>query len=285
MAEVAIVTDSIACLPPELLGQYLIKVVPLNIFFNGKIYREGVDITPTEAYELLDRDPDKFATSPGSAGDYLEAYREASAQARSVLCITLSSQLSTLYQMATVAKDEARKDLPGTRIEVLDTLNAASGEGLIVLAAARAAASGKDLAEVIDEAQAVKTKVTTAGLFDSISHIYRTGRVPQLVSQLGAVIKIKPLFTITGGLVKVSGVYRSKDSGTSKLLAVMKEKVGSRPVHVIVSHAGDPDAGEKLKQQVASEFNCVELWLSDFSPIMGYATGRGTLALAYYEEN
>jgi len=281
MPEVGIITDSIACLPASLVAQYELRVVPLNIYCNGNIYREGVDISPSEAYDLLDKDPEQFTTSPASAGDYLEAYREMSSRYRNILCITLSSGLSTLYDMACVARQEAAAKLPGTRIEVLDTINAAAGEGIIVLAAARAAAAGHDMDEVIRVFRDVREKTSTYGLFETIRHVYRTGRIPRAVSQLGAKISIKPVFHIDDGKVKIIGASHSRKNGQEKLLDIMRRKAGDSPRQVIVSHAGDLDAGENLKQMVTAAFNCDELWLSDFSPIMGYATGRGTLVLAF----
>lgn len=98
MPEVAVVTDSIACLTRELVEQYGIGVVPLNFYAGGKLYRDGVDVTPSEAYELFLKDPEFFKTSTASPGECLNAYREASQQARSILCVTISSKLSTVYQ-------------------------------------------------------------------------------------------------------------------------------------------------------------------------------------------
>lgn len=121
MRKVAIVADSIACLTPEMVRQYQVYIVPVNIHFDGKIYRDGVGITSTEAYQLLVEVPDYFASSPASAGEYASAYRQASSQAESILCLTLSARISTLYDMAGVAKEEAKKELPQTSIEVLDS--------------------------------------------------------------------------------------------------------------------------------------------------------------------
>ncbi len=64
-----------------------------------------------------------------------------------------------------------------------------------------------------------------------------------------------------------------------------EKKVGKSPVHVAGAHAGALNEGERLKEQLSSEFNCVELWLTDFSPVMGYATGTGVLAIAFYTDN
>lgn len=284
MQKIAIIADSVAGLPPEVIKQYVLRIVPLNIYYNGTAYKDGVTITPTEAYELLAKDPDKFLTSPGSAGDYLEAYREASKEFQDILCITLSSKLSTLYNMAAVAKDEAKDKLPKANIEVFDSLNASGGEGLIVLAAAKAATEGKSLAEVIKVAETVRDKVNVIGVFETIRHVYRTGRIPKMAARLMAALSIKPLFSISGGSVHVTGITRIKKIGLRRLLSKMKNEVGAKPIHAFIAHANVLDEGEKLREQISSEFDCVELWLSDFSPIMGYATGRGTLLIAFYVE-
>ncbi|MBI4188241.1 MAG: DegV family protein [Chloroflexi bacterium] len=114
MANVAIVTDSIACLTRELIEQYRIGIVPIRLLVQGKVYRDMVDMTPSQAYQLFLQDPESFNTSPASPGYYLEAYRETSKRANSILCVTLSSRISTGYNMARIAKEQAQTELPQT---------------------------------------------------------------------------------------------------------------------------------------------------------------------------
>jgi DegV family protein with EDD domain len=284
MDKVVIVTDTIACLTKEMVEQYGIKVVPINIFFEGKMYREGIDITPAEGYRLLEKAPEQFTTSTPSPGEYLELYHELSARAESILCITLSSKFSTLYNVAQIAKEQAKEELPQTTIEVLDSKTATVGEGLIVLAAAQAAAKGKDLAEVIEAAEKVKEKVDVIAFMETIRHAYRTGRIPKVASQIGSMFRIKPIVTISEGAVHFISVVRTKRQGVEQIIQIMRGKVGLNPLHMAVAHAAVPEEGERLKQQISSEFNCVEAWLTEFSPVMGYATGRGTLAVGFYPE-
>jgi len=285
MQKVAILADSIACLTPEIVRQHQLRIIPLNIHFNGKIYRYGVDITSAEAYRLLEKAPDHFASSPASIGEYLNAYREASAQAEGILCITLSAELSTLYNMASIAKEEAKHELSQTAIEVLDSKTAAAGEGLIVLAAVQAAAEGGNLAEVTKVTEAVRDKVSVIGIMETIRHVYRTGRIPKITAQVGSMLNIKPIFTISEGVVRIAGLARSKEQAVKRALKMMRKRVRTSPVHVAVAHADVPAEGEALKERISSEFNCVELWLTDFSPIMGYATGTGVLAIAFYTDD
>jgi len=284
MGKVAIVTDSIACLSNEMVGKYAIRVVPVNILFEGKTYRNGVDISISEAYKLLERATKHFSTSPASPQEYLEAYREQSAWAESILGITISSKLSTVYNMANVAREKARQELPHVTIELLDSQTAAAGEGLIVLAAAQAAAEGKGLAEVIEVAESVRRKVNVIAVMETVRHAYRTGRIPKTASRIGAMLNIKPIFTISEGTVHFAGATRSKQRGVDQLLKKMRKEVGVNPVHVAVMHADVPEEGKKLKDRVSAEFNCVELWLTEFTPVMGYAAGRGILAIAFYPE-
>lgn len=284
MQKVAILTDSIACLTPEIVKQYQLRIIPLNIHFDGKLYQDGVDITSAEAYRLLEEAPDHFASSPASIGEYLNAYRQASAQAEAILCITLSSKLSTLYNVAGIAREEAKNELPRTAIEVLDSKTAAGGEGLIVSAAAQAAAEGKNLAEVTKVTEAVRDKVYVIGIMETIRHVYRTGRIPKITARVGSLLNIKPIFTISEGAVHIAGLTRSKEKAVKRALNMMRKRVKASPVHVAVAHADALEEGEQLKERISAEFNCVELWLTDFSPIMGYATGTGVLAIAFYTD-
>ena len=284
MRQVAIITDSIACLTRELVEQYGIGIVPISICFRDEVYRDWVDITPTEAYELFLQDPERFTTSPASPGRYLEAYHKASNQTKNILCVTLSAKLSTGYDMACVAREQAKSELPQTSIEVLDSQTVTAAQGFVALIAARAAAEGKSLAEVVEVANAMRSRITFLILVDTIRHVYRTGRIPKVAARVGSVLNIKPILTSSSGLVRFAGAVRSKERGINRILQMMRNKVGQSPVHVAVMHAYALDEAERLKERISSEFNCAELWLTEFSPVMGYATGTGTLGFAYYKE-
>jgi len=265
--------------------QYQIGIVPISIYFRDKVYRDWLDITPTEAYQLVRQDPESFTTSPASPGHYLEAYQEASKRAKSILCITLSSKLSTGYDMACVASEQAKSELPQTPVEVLDSQNVTAAEGFVALAAARAAAEGKSLAEVTRAAEEVREKTTFLILLDTIRYVYRTGRVPKVAARVGSMLSIRPILTMSSGLVRFTRAVRSRERGIDLILQMLADKVGQSTVHVAVMHAYALDEARKLMERVSSAFNCAELWLTEFSPVMGYATGTGTIGFAFYAED
>ncbi len=285
MPNVTIVVDSIACLTREMVEQYRITILPLNFYVGGKIYRDWVDVTPSEAYELFLRDPDSFKTSSVSPGECLETYRKIGQEADSIFCITVSSKISAVYTAAMEARDLIRDELPQTAIEVMDSETVAVAEGFIALAAARAAIQGKSLAEVVRVAEVVREKVSVFIFLDTMRHVYRSGRIPKIASQAGSMLNIKPIMTTASGVLHFAGVVRSKKVGVERLLKIMKDKVGSNPVHVAVTHAYAPDDAEDLKERIAAEFHCDEIWISEFSPLMGYACGTGTLGVAFYSDS
>lgn len=284
MQKVAVVTDSIACLTRELAERYRIDIIPINFYACGRIYRDWVDITPSEAYELFLREPDSFKSSAASPEDCLEIFRKAAGWAESVLCITVSAELSATYHIVCEARDIAETEIPGVRIEVMDSLQATPSQGMVALAAARAAAMGKGMEDVIAAAASIRERVHAIVLLDTIRHVFRSGRIPKIASQIGSAINIKPILTVSG-TVHFAGVVRNRQQGIRRMMHMMQEKIGTSRVCAAVMHAYALEDAEKLREQVAAAFDCAELWLTEFSPVMGYACGTGTLGVAFHTED
>lgn len=282
--KVTVITDSIACIPKDLSEQYHIRIIPLNFYANGRVYKDGVDVTPSEAYKLFLKDPETFKTSSASPGDFLETLRSSASEGKDALAILLSSRLSAHYNTAENAARQVKQEYPSASIIAMDSQTAAAAEGLIALAVARAAAEGKDINEIIRIADQIRQKVNLIAYMDTVRYIYRSGRIPKIASVAGSMLKIRPIFTFSGGMPHFMGAVRSKAIGIERLIEVMQEKVNGKPVHVAVMHVYAEDDAIRLKERVAAEFNCAELWLTEFSPLMGYACGTGTLGLAFYPE-
>lgn len=282
MSKVAIVTDSVACLTKEQIEKYGIVVVPIKILFEEKIYRNGVDLAPSEAYQLLAKAPDYFSTSPSSPSDYTDIFRELAAKGRDILCLTVSSKLSTAFNVANLAAEQIKQELPQSTIEIIDSKTATASQGFIAQSAAQVAAKGSKLSDVVKLVNSMRERVHFLIALDTIRHAYRTGRIPKIATQMGSMLGVKPLLTISDGVVHLVGIVRTKQSGVERLIEIMRRKVGNQPVHVAVMHAAVPEEGEELKERISAEFNCVELFLTEVSPIIGYAIGPGALGLAFY---
>lgn len=283
MGKIAIVTDSIACPTKEQAEKYQIEIVPVNVRFEGKVYREWIDLSPRQAYQFLEKNPEDFATSAPSPGDFLTAYQKATKRgAKEILCLTLSAKLSATWNSARLAKELAKTELPQARIEVIDTNTAAAGQTLLVLAAARAAETGKSLVEIIQLIENLKKKVRAYILLETIRHLYRSGRIPEVASKMGALLPLKPILTISEGKIHFARTATSKSKGIEKLLKILKESFNENLPEIGVTHADCLSEAEELKEKIAKLFPLANIFISEFSPVMGYATGRGTLLIAFF---
>jgi len=287
LENVAIVTDSTACLPQEVVHQYNVEVVPLRFAWQGKTYRDGIDITPEIIYRILPTAKELPTTSAPSPGDYLEALQKLGQKYRSILVITLSARLSTMSDSARVAREMVGGRLQDVAVEVLDCGSAAGAQGLVVLAAARVAGAGGNLAEVTQVARRVSAKVNLAAFLDTLHYLAKGGRVPKAVAWANSLAKVKPIFHIAplSGEVSTLKMARTRHGAVKQLLLMVKGKAGGKPVHAIVMHSRSLDEAERLRYSLATQLQCDELYVSDFTPAMGIHTGPGVLGIAYYADD
>ncbi|UCB44012.1 MAG: DegV family EDD domain-containing protein, partial [Dehalococcoidales bacterium] len=132
-------------------------------------------------------------------------------------------------------------------------------------------------------AEEMRNRVVFLVVLDTIRYVYRTGRIPKIAAHVASRLNIRPILSSSNGLVKFVGAVRKKENGINRILRTMREKVGQGSVHVAVMHAYSPDEAESLKEKIASEFDCAELWVTEFTPVMGYACGTGTVGFAFYK--
>jgi DegV family protein with EDD domain len=285
MRKVAVVTDTTACVPQAQVKQYDIEVVPVQLIFEEKTYRDGIDMSPTEFYSLLRKAKKMPSTSSSSPQPYIDAYINASHKAESILCITEPAKFSAMFNSARVAMDMAREKIGDMPIEVIDCSTAAAGQGLVTLAAARAAALDKTLAEVKEAAERVMARVNLFATLDTLQYLAKSGRVPQAAALVNNILNIKPVFTLNHSDAHTVALPRSLQSATKRMLKLMaKEVVKGRLLHVAVMHADALEQAVLLKDRITSQFECSEIFITEFTPVMGVHTGPGLFGVAFYSE-
>jgi DegV family protein with EDD domain len=280
MKKVVVVTDSSATVPTELVRELNIRVVPIGLALNGHTFRDGIDVTAGEVYRWLREEKRLPTTSAPSVGDFLRVYASATGQASGIVSIHLAPTLSATYQAALTAS----KLVDGVPIHVLDCHSAAMGQGFVVLAAARAAAGGADLETVMARAREVASKMNLMASIDTLKYLYRGGRIGGAATLVGTMLQIKPVLYVANGHVDVFAKPRTKRKAVRVMLEQMAVRANSRPLHAAILHAGVPQEAEALRQQVAEEFDCAELYVTELTPVMGAHTGPGVLGVAFYAE-
>ncbi|MCK4331294.1 MAG: DegV family protein [Dehalococcoidia bacterium] len=286
MKKVAILTDSTCCLPPELVEQYDICVVPLEIIYEGKSYRDGIDMTPGEVYKIMRKRQNMPTTSTASAGDFLNAYRQLGQEAESILCITLTSLQSMTFDAASAAKEIAKEEIPNTAVEVFDSRAVSGALGFIVLEAARVASQGANLGQAVEAARNMMGKVNFLAMLDTLYYLARLGRIARAAAWAGSLLSMKPIVEHSPAIGETTPVARprTKTRAVERMLEIMAQRMGDSKVHVMVHHADELEEAEKLAAEIKSRFNCLELYLTEFTPVMGVHTGPGLLAIAFYAD-
>ncbi len=282
-SRVKIITDTISSLPKEETEKYEIEQIPLEIVFGDKVYRDKVDLSADEFYALLRKAEKLPTTSAPSPNVFLEAYRKVSHKAVNIFCITLSSKFSGTFNSAQLAVEMAREALPGIAIRVLDSSTAAAAQGLIALAAAKAAALGQDLSEVVETARDVMQRVHLLVTLDTLDYLVKGGRIPRIAGAAASMLKLKPILTMKDGEVHVVANARTTTGAMNRILKMMGERVvKGEPLHVAVMHADALEKAVVLRDEIASRFNCVKLFITEFTPVMGVHTGPGVVGVAFY---
>ena len=287
MRKVAIVADSVCCLPQEIVDKYDICVVPLEIVYGGKSYRDGIDITPNDdVYKIMRKKENLPTTSTASTGDFLNAYRQLSQKAESVLCITVNSLQSKVFEAASAAKEIAKEELPGVVIEVFDSRSVAAALGFIVREAARVASEGGGLAEAIEAARNMMGRVNFLAMLDTLYYLARLGRIGRAAAWAGNMLDMKPVLEHNPATAETMPVARprTRRKAIEKMLQIMDKRTGGSPVHVMVQHADELEEAKKLAAEIESRFNCVEMYITEFAPVMGVHTGPGLLAIGFYAD-
>jgi DegV family protein with EDD domain len=282
MAKVAIVTDSSTCLPDELLAAHRIHVAPLAILFGGDVYEDGA-LSGPEFYSLLRSCRDLPTTAAPAPAAYLEAFKEASRDSDSALCVTLSSTYSGSYSSALTALDLARRELPDFPVRVLDSHSLAMCYGFAVLAAARAADEGADLDATEAVVREVASRAYLIGAIDTLRYLAKSGRVPKVMHWATSLLRIKPIFEAVGEDVHTVARSRTMPGATRRMLAEIERRLGGqRPLHLAVMHADAPEAAAALAEAARARLHPEELLVTEFTSVMGVHAGPGFLGLAYF---
>lgn len=278
---VAVVVDSGASLSPDAADHPQMWTVPMQLTIGDRTYHDGRDLTPSEFYRMLPSINGLVTTSAPAPAAYAEAFASAAAEHSAILCLTVSRHVSSSYESARTAADNSSEE---HRIDVIDTESAAGGEGLLATEALRAARSGAGLDDVAATVKELIPRVRLLAFLDTLYYVWKSGRVPRLAYLGSSLLKIKPLLELTQGDVRPIERLRTARRASQRMLELMRDDVRDSAIHATVMHGDDAEAADALRRRVEAEFDCKELFVSQFSPVMGAHTGPGLVGVAWWRE-
>lgn len=278
--EIAIVTDSTCDIPPDLVEEYGITVVPLYLMWGEEQLVDGQDIDNATFYARLPQDPNHPSTSQPTPTDFVRAFE--GIQAQDIVVITLSQALSGTHASACQAEE-----LVGQQCHVVDSRSLSMGLGWQVLAAARAREQGADVEEMIAAAERVREKSSWLLTVDTLEYLHRGGRIGAAAKLLGSAIQLKPLLSVDhmSGTLQPVGKVRTRKRAVRRLLEDTFERVDpNKPMRVAIIHGGAAEDAQALRQEVERMYEPLEVIVSPLSPVLGVHGGPGVVGIVAYNE-
>ncbi|MGG7179290.1 DegV family protein [Clostridium paraputrificum] len=280
---VKIITDSTGYIPKELVDEYDISIVSLNVVLNGESYRE-VDLDNVEFYKMMDESGEIPTSSQPSMDELLKLFKAKVSNGDDVVGIFLSSDMSGTYSSSHLVKEMVLEEYPDARIELIDSRTNCMQMGFQALQAARAAKEGKSIEEVVSVAK--KVIDTSRFLFvpDTLKYLKKGGRIGGASALFGTILQIRPILTVERGQTTVFDKVRTKKKAVDTIVnKVIKDIDANGLGEVIVHHINCEDEGLELAKRLEEKLGRA-VGIQSIGPIIGLHVGPGSIGVAYYTE-
>lgn len=275
----SILTDSTADLQEDWAAAHQIDLIGLTINLDGKTYETvGPDRLDSESLLEKMKQGAKPTTSQINVGEFEAYFRQQVQSNQPVLYIAFSSVLSGTYQSAMIARELVLEDFPEARIDIVDTLAAAGGEGFLVIKAAEAREAGKSLEETKQMILDLLPRLRTYFLVDDLNHLMRGGRLSKTSAIVGNIVNIKPLLWLdaSGKLVPLAKV-RGRKKGIKEMLKQATSDI--QDPTAVVAYSNDEQSAQSLKEELLSNGEIQEVIILPLGPVISAHVGPDTLAV------
>lgn len=276
---IAVVVDSTAYIPDELVARHNIHVIPEIVNWAGESLYDGIDITPEQFYARLAKAKEMPTTSQPSAGEFYEFFTGVAESADAILCLTLSGDLSGTLASAHAAAEM----MPDLALEIVDSRSTSMGLGFMALEAARAIENGADLQTAAAAVRALIDKMNVVFVVDTLEFLHRGGRIGGAQRFIGSMLSVKPILHLENGRIEPLASVRTKRKAVQHMLDHVAEGVGGQKgVRLAVLHAAAADEAQTVGEELRARLHPEELLYVELSPVIGTHVGPGAVGVAYY---
>ena len=272
---VKIVTDSVSDVPPDVVKELGITVIPLLVRFGEEVYNDGVDLTSDQFYEKLAHSKVLPVTSVPAPATFAGAYDKLAQDTDEILAIVVSSRLSGTYDVALQSVGLMKRKC---RVEVVDSQWAVMAEGFIVVKAAQAAQAGASFEELLDIIHGNIPRVDFRAAFDTLDYLKRGGRIGKAQALLGSMLKVNPIITLKDGVVEPAGRARSRAKAIDLLYDFAASY--SHIEEIAVEAAACPEDSDLLAERLGAIFPKERIYRARTTPVIGTHTGPGLLMVS-----
>ena len=275
MANVRIVTDSLADIPLDLARDLNITQVPVIVRFGDQEFHDRVDLTPAEFYRKLVASETLPTTSQPSTGYFQEIYEQVARETNEILAIHTIASLSGIFNASRIAA----QSIPNVRIELIDSRQVTMALGWLVVLAARAARSGQTMDQVRMVVEDAIPRVHVIGALNTLEYAQRGGRLGKGAALVGTLLHVKPLISIVGGEVVPVENTRSQKRALERMVEIV---LSSGPIQEIsIIHAAAEDLAQKVRRMLAATLPEEQIVMAETGPVLGTHVGPNAVGIAW----
>ena len=277
---IKIVTDSTSYIPEEFINKYDISVVSLNVIMNGESIRE-VDLDNETFYSKMEESTEIPSSSQPSPDEIYNTFENIIKEGNSIVGIFISSDMSGTVSSANLIKNMLLEKYPTAHIEIVDSRSNCMQMGYVAIEAAKAAAAGKSMEEVIDVCTSVINNSRFLFTPDTLDYLKKGGRIGGASALLGTLFQIKPILTVCDGKTTVFTKVRTKKKAVDTLVTTLVNDLQGKELGgVIVHHINCQDEGLSLAAKIKKQLG-VDVQIDTIGPIIGLHVGPGSIGVAY----
>ena len=278
---IKIVTDSTSYIPEEFINKYDISVVSLNVIMNGESIRE-VDLDNETFYSKMEESTEIPSSSQPSPDEIYNTFENIIKEGNSIVGIFISSDMSGTVSSANLIKNMLLEKYPTAHIEIVDSRSNCMQMGYVAIEAAKAAAAGKSMEEVIDVCTSVINNSRFLFTPDTLNYLKKGGRIGGASALLGTLFQIKPILTVCDGKTTVFTKVRTKKKAVDTLVTTLVNDLQGKELGgVIVHHINCQDEGLILAAKIKKQLG-VDVQIDTIGPIIGLHVGPGSIGVAYF---
>lgn len=276
---IGVVTDSTAYLPPQVIQQYGIRIVPLVVRFGEETFAEGLEIDNTTFYQRFRREKVLPKTSQPAVGDFVKVYQELLQEKEAIISIHISGGISGTVEAA----HAAAAMLPAATIEIIDSHISCLALGFMVWEAAVMSARGCNMEEILERVKWIRSVIRSYFMVDNLEYLKIGGRISSASAVIGSLLQVKPILHFVEGKIEVYEKTRTKKKAVNRMLELLAPHLsGAKKMRIAVIHADAREDGEEMKQRIEKMDPRAEVHLSEFGPVIGTYLGPGALGVTFY---